>query len=44
VSVRHPRAGTRSGRRLAYWLIAPAVVFMVLVHLVPSVAGVVLSF
>jgi multiple sugar transport system permease protein len=36
--------GSRSGRRLAYWLIAPAVIFMVLVHLVPTAAGVLLSF
>ena len=34
---------SRSGRRLAYGLIAPAVVFMVLVHLVPTAGGVLLS-
>jgi multiple sugar transport system permease protein len=33
-----------SGTRFAYWLIAPAVAFMVLVHLVPTAAGVLLSF
>jgi multiple sugar transport system permease protein len=38
-----PRAD-RSRTRFAYWLIAPAVAFMVLVHLVPTAAGVVLSF
>jgi multiple sugar transport system permease protein len=38
------RTGGRRGRHLAYWLIAPAVLFMVLVHLVPSAAGVALSF
>ncbi|HWH93245.1 MAG TPA: sugar ABC transporter permease [Baekduia sp.] len=40
-----PRKRRRSdGRRLAYWLIAPALTFMVLVHLIPSVAGIALSF
>jgi multiple sugar transport system permease protein len=43
-----PRAGrprrVASGTRFAYWLIAPAVAFMVLVHLVPTAAGVLLSF
>lgn len=34
----------RSGRHLAYWLIAPALAFMVLVHVIPSLAGVALSF
>jgi multiple sugar transport system permease protein len=29
---------------LAYWLIAPAVTFMVLVHLLPTIGGFVLSF
>jgi multiple sugar transport system permease protein len=39
------RGGSRaSGRRLAYWLIAPALVFMVLVHVIPSLAGIALSF
>jgi multiple sugar transport system permease protein len=38
------RRGGRSGRHLAYWLIAPALTFMVLVHLIPSAAGVALSF
>jgi multiple sugar transport system permease protein len=37
------RAG-RANRRLAYWLIAPALTFMVLVHVIPSAAGVALSF
>jgi multiple sugar transport system permease protein len=37
-------AGSRRGRRLALGLIAPAVVLMVLVHLVPTAAGVLLSF
>ncbi len=36
--------GSASGRRLAYWLIAPALTFMVLVHVIPSLAGVALSF
>ena len=40
-----PRRRRRSdGRRLAYLLIAPALTFMVLVHLIPSAAGVALSF
>lgn len=44
-----PRRGLRrgpraSGRRLAYWLIAPALTFMVLVHVIPSLAGIALSF
>ena len=40
-----PRRGrSRSGRRLAYWLIAPAVTFMVLVHIVPALGGLALSF
>ena len=30
--------------RFAYWLIAPALAFMVLVHLVPTAAGTFLSF
>jgi multiple sugar transport system permease protein len=42
---RRGRRGPRSsGRRLAYWLIAPALTFMVLVHVIPSLAGVALSF
>src|SRR5256885_10462629 len=40
---RSRRAGRRS-RSLAYWLIAPAALFMLLVHIVPSAAGVLLSF
>ena len=42
-----PRPRRRSGlsqRGLAYVLIAPAVAFMVIVHLVPTAAGAVLSF
>jgi multiple sugar transport system permease protein len=38
------RGPRRSGRRLAYWLIAPAVVFMVLVHVIPTLGGLALSF
>jgi multiple sugar transport system permease protein len=34
----------RSRARFAYWLIAPAVAFMVLVHLIPTAAGAFLSF
>ena len=33
----------RSRARFAYWLIAPAVAFMVLVHLIPTAAGMYLS-
>ena len=33
----------RSRARFAYWLIAPAVAFMVLVHLIPTAAGMFLS-
>jgi multiple sugar transport system permease protein len=36
-------AAARSRARFAYWLIAPALVFMVLVHLLPTAAGVFLS-
>ncbi|HEY7454322.1 MAG TPA: sugar ABC transporter permease [Thermoleophilaceae bacterium] len=35
--------GERSRARFAYWLIAPAVAFMVLVHLIPTAAGMFLS-
>ena len=38
------RAASAARTRLAYWLIAPAVTFMVLVHLLPTVGGFVLSF
>jgi multiple sugar transport system permease protein len=38
------RSASRSRTRLAYWLIAPAVVFMVIVHLLPTAGGFVLSF
>jgi multiple sugar transport system permease protein len=34
----------RRRERFAYWLIAPAVVFMVVVHLIPTAAGTFLSF
>jgi multiple sugar transport system permease protein len=37
-------ASARGRERFAYWLIAPAVVFMVLVHLVPTAVGTFLSF
>jgi len=39
---RRPRS--RSGSRLAYWLIAPALTFMVLVHVIPALGGLALSF
>jgi len=35
---------SRARRRLAYALIAPAAVFMLLVHVIPALAGLVLSF
>lgn len=38
------RRSRRRGRNLAYWLIAPALVFMVLVHLIPTLGGLALSF
>jgi multiple sugar transport system permease protein len=42
---RRPRvSAARARRRLAYWLIAPAVTVMVLVHLLPTAGGFVLSF
>ena len=42
---RRGHGGSRaSGRRLAYWLIAPALTFMILVHVIPSLAGIALSF
>jgi multiple sugar transport system permease protein len=37
-------ASARGRERFAYWLIAPAVLFMVLVHLLPTAAGTFLSF
>jgi multiple sugar transport system permease protein len=37
-------ATARRRERFAYWLIAPALVFMVLVHLIPTAAGTYLSF
>jgi multiple sugar transport system permease protein len=43
---RPARAGIAERRRarFAYWLIAPALAFMVLVHLIPTAAGTFLSF
>jgi multiple sugar transport system permease protein len=50
---RRPRRGgrrppatpiARRRARFAYWLIAPALVFMVLIHLIPTAAGTFLSF
>lgn len=38
------RRGSVSAKRLPYALIAPALVFMVLIHLIPTGAGVYLSF
>jgi multiple sugar transport system permease protein len=40
---RRPVAARRR-ERFAYWLIAPALAFMVLVHLIPTAAGTFLSF
>jgi multiple sugar transport system permease protein len=37
-------ASARGRERFAYWLVAPAVLFMVLVHLIPTAAGTFLSF
>jgi multiple sugar transport system permease protein len=44
--VARPRRAARRDRRarFAYWLIAPALAFMLLVHLVPTAAGTFLSF
>jgi multiple sugar transport system permease protein len=41
-----PRRRGRGARRtrLPYWLIAPALVLMVLVHVMPAIGGIVLSF
>ena len=41
---RRRRSAARQRRRLAYWLIAPAVTFMLLVHVLPTLGGFVLSF
>jgi multiple sugar transport system permease protein len=42
---RGPRTATaRRRERFAFWLIAPALAFMVLVHLIPTAAGTFLSF
>jgi multiple sugar transport system permease protein len=38
------RSAARGRERFAYWLIAPALTFMVLVHLLPTAAGSFLSF
>ena len=38
------RSAARGRERFAYWLIAPALAFMVLVHLIPTAAGSFLSF
>jgi multiple sugar transport system permease protein len=38
------RSAARGRERFAYWLIAPALTFMVLVHLIPTAAGSFLSF
>jgi multiple sugar transport system permease protein len=38
------RSAARARTRLAYWLIAPAVAFMLLVHVLPTIGGFVLSF
>ncbi len=39
-----PKRRRRRGHRLPYWFIAPALAFMVLVHVLPAIGGVVLSF
>jgi len=39
---RPPRRSRR--HRLAYWLIAPALIFMLLVHVLPAIGGLVISF
>jgi multiple sugar transport system permease protein len=36
---RPPAAAAARRRRFAYWLIAPALAFMVLIHLIPTAAG-----
>ena len=41
---RPPRRRRRSRNRLAYGLIAPAVAFMLVVHLLPTAGGFLLSF
>ena len=38
-----PRPRRRARNRLAWWLIAPAAVFMLLVHVLPMLGGVFLS-
>jgi multiple sugar transport system permease protein len=44
VAPKKPRSAARGRERFAYWLIAPALAFMVLVHLLPTAAGSFLSF
>jgi multiple sugar transport system permease protein len=39
-----PSRAARRRERFAYWMIAPALAFMVLVHLIPTAAGTFLSF
>jgi multiple sugar transport system permease protein len=41
---RRQRTAAQSRTRLAYWLVAPAVAFMLLVHVLPTIGGFVLSF
>ena len=43
VAPKHARSAARGRERFAYWLIAPALAFMVLVHLIPTAAGSFLS-
>jgi multiple sugar transport system permease protein len=43
VAPKQARSAARGRERFAYWLIAPALAFMVLVHLVPTGAGTFLS-
>jgi multiple sugar transport system permease protein len=43
VAPKQARSAARGRERFAYWLIAPALAFMVLVHLIPTGAGTFLS-
>jgi len=43
VAPKQARSAARGRERFAYWLIAPALAFMVLVHLIPTAAGSFLS-
>ena len=43
VAPKKARSAARGRERFAYWLIAPALTFMVLVHLIPTAAGSFLS-